>query len=409
MKVGILIIGDEILLGRVTDTNSGAIARAVDKIGARVVSIVTVGDSAEAIRGGVNELIERCDVVFTTGGLGPTKDDITKKVLTEIFGGETVRDPRVTDNILRIFEKRNLKVNTLTLDQALVPSSAVIIQNRFGTAPVMVFEKAGCTLISLPGVPFELEGMLPETIGYLWNRHRSGMQINHVTRILTGISESALAQRLDDFENALPDNYKLAYLPDSPIMKLRLDCYGDSRDLERLTLQLDGILDSTDGIFVLGKEDKTVGEIIVDTLRDKAMTLSTAESCTGGNIARIVTAVPGASAIFLGGVVSYSNEVKADILGVGRETLRTYGAVSRQVVVQMAEGSCRAMSTDCAVATSGIAGPGGATPEKPVGTVWIAVKTPKGLVTECYHFPGNRQRVIERATVTALIMLLKNL
>lgn len=409
MDAAIVIIGDEILLGRVTDTNSGAIARAVDMIGGRVVWVTTVGDNGKDISQAITQALDRADIVFTTGGLGPTKDDITKSVLTDIFGGKLVRDAAIIRNIEKIFEGRQLKLNELTLDQAIVPDSAHIIMNRLGTAPIMVFGRGDKTLIAMPGVPYETEGMLPEVIDHLNARYLHDGGSRHSTFVVTGLSESALAIVLADFENELGTGYKLAYLPDSPVIKLRLDGPEKDPDYTSVQSRLKDVLTNTAGLKILTCEDKTPGEAVVEKLAAKGLTLSTAESCTGGNIAHTITAVSGASAVFNGGVVSYANSAKINLLDVSKETLENYGAVSRQVVVQMADGVSRALMTDCAIATSGIAGPTGGTPEKPVGTVWIAVRTPRGTRTECFRLPGNRDRVIARATAQGLIMLLEEL
>ena len=409
LKVAIIIIGDEILLGRVADTNSGVIARAMDAAGCRTVSVTTVGDEETSIREAVESALGSADLVFTTGGLGPTKDDITKHVLLNIFGGSLIRDDAVTQNIEKIFEGRNLKLNRLTLDQALVPSTAHIIQNRFGTAPIMVFHKDSKFLVSMPGVPNEMEGSLPYVLKYLSTKISIDTVARHSTFVVTGLAESALALRLEDFEKSLPITYKLAYLPDTSVIKLRLDAYDDLDRFEYYENLLNRTLGEIRELHILGIGEKSLGQLVVERLATKGQTLATAESCTGGNIARTITGVAGASTVFNGGAVTYSNSAKTNILGVGSETLKTYGAVSRQVVVQMAEGACNEFSTDYAVATSGIAGPGGGTLEKPVGTVWIAVKSPSGVVAECYHFPGNRNQVIARTTTTALIGILKSL
>lgn len=409
INTSIVIIGDEILLGRVTDTNSGAIARAMDRAGSHIVSIATVGDNAQAIRNAVEAALAESDVVFTTGGLGPTKDDITKRVLTDIFGGETVRNDEVTKNIESIFAAKGLKLNPLTLDQALVPASATIIQNRLGTAPIMVFSKDGKTLVSMPGVPFETEGMLPEVVRHIIEVRRPGSGLRHTTFVVTGISESALASYLDSYEQSLPEDYKLAYLPDSPVIRLRLDGPEADGHYAAYSEALKSALSAINDLTILGCGEKSIGELVVERLKGKGLTMATAESCTGGNIAHIITSVPGASEVFAGGVVSYANSAKINVLGVGAETLADNGAVSRPVVLQMVGGACKALAADCAVATSGIAGPGGGTPDKPVGTVWIAVRTPQGSEAVCYRFPGSRDRVIARASATALIMLLKRL
>lgn len=406
---GIVIIGDEILLGRVTDTNSGAIARALDTIGFRTTSITTVGDTPEAIRTAVRRTLDSCNVVFTTGGLGPTKDDITKSVLCEIFGGKLSLNQDVTRNIEQIFAHRKLRLNKLTRNQALVPDSAKIIQNRLGTAPIMVFERDGKMLISMPGVPYETEGMLPEVIDYIRQIYSREATIRHATRVVAGMSESALAMALDDFEKALPQNYKLAYLPDSPLIKLRVDCYGDDSGFADIENKLDETLFGLDNLNVFTHGDKSLAQIVIENLRINSLTLSTAESCTGGNIARELTAIPGASEVFTGSVVSYANSVKTGVLKVSEKTLEEHGAVSGPVVRQMAKGVSELMDTECAIATSGIAGPGGGTAKKPVGTVWIAVKTPGALHCECHTFGGDRANVIRRATSAALLTLLQSL
>lgn len=406
-KVTIVVIGDEILLGRVVDTNSGAIARAVDRLGCKTTQILTIGDTESEIREAVVQSLAISDIVFTTGGLGPTKDDKTKKVLAEIFGGNMVRNAAVTDNIRRIFAGRNLKLNQLTLDQTLVPSSANIIQNVYGTAPVMVFQKGERMLVSLPGVPYEMEGMLPEVIAYLQREQSVDENIHHSTWVVTEMSESALSQKLEEFETCLPRGLKLAYLPDSPVIKLRLDGNCSEAEFRVHEKLLDDKLKSIKELTILGRGEKSLAEIAVETLATKNLSLATAESCTGGNIAHVITSVSGASAVFNGGVVSYANSTKISLLDVGADTLKAHGAVSRPVVVQMADGASRALATDCAIATSGIAGPTGGTPDKPVGTVWIAVKTPQGITAECFRFPGKRSQVIARATAKAIIMLLK--
>ena len=408
-KAKIIVIGDEILLGRVTDTNSGAIARALDPIGAKVIEILTIPDDSKVIKSTIEKTIGEADILFTTGGLGPTKDDRTRNEFLAIFGEKMVMNDDVLKNIENIFEKRGLSLNELTKQQAIVPSSAHIIQNRLGTAPIMVFKKNGTILVAMPGVPFETEGMLPDVVDYLQNNLNTDYKLKHETRVLTGISESALAQRLEQFEEQLPKEYNLAYLPDSPILKLRLDGPVDNPDFKQQTAFLDKILFSLPEVYILSNEDRTLPEIVLQCLEKLQLTLSTAESCTGGNIAHLITSVPGSSAIFYGSVVSYANSVKTNVLDVSEETLQKNGAVSQQVVTQMVDGVSRIMCTDCAIATSGIAGPSGGTPDKPVGTVWIAVKTPKGINTQCFKFSGDRKRIIKQASATALIMLLKNI
>ena len=405
LKLSIIVIGDEILLGQVTDTNSGAISRTFGPMGWTNVSVVTVGDSREAISHAVKEALESSDLVITTGGLGPTKDDITKGVLMEIFGGELVHDQAVTENIHEVFNRRGLKMNELTELQAMVPSSCRVIQNRLGTAPIMWFERDGHVLVSMPGVPFETEGMLPEVASLVKARFNPDEELLHHTMMVSGITESGLAERLDSFESQLPDGLHLAYLPTPGLIRLRLDGRGKdiAAEFESQVARLKELL----GPLMVYDGDATAAEILLKTLGDKGLSCATAESCTGGNIAHEITLIPGSSASFVGGIVSYANEVKANVLGVDMADIESYGAVSQSVVEQMVLGACRATGADCAMATSGIAGPGGGTPDKPVGTVWMAWAVKGTVTSHCFRFPGNRARVINRATTEALLGLVK--
>ncbi len=406
MKLSIVIIGDEILLGRVTDTNSGLISRTFAAKGWQTASVRTVGDSAEAILEAIEASLAESELVITTGGLGPTRDDITKGVLTGIFGGDMVMDDSVTRNIEEIFADRKLKLNELTRMQALVPTSCRVIHNRLGTAPIMWFEKDGRVLVAMPGVPYETRGMLPEVAAAVDERFGAGGTVLHREFTVTGISESALAERLAPFEDGLGDGFKLAYLPNPGEIVLRLDAdYGvaeaDTSSFEPLCESLKERL----GAYLVAEGKLTPAELLLHKLRGWGYTLSTAESCTGGNIAHLVTAIAGCSDVFVGSVVSYSNDVKKGLLGVDAKTLAEYGAVSEPVVRQMALGVRRACGVDCAVATSGIAGPGGGSLDKPVGTVWIAASTPKETVAQRFHFGGDREAVIDRASAQALMLL----
>ncbi len=402
MKLTIIVIGDEILLGQVTDTNSGAIARALGPMGWSVERVLTVADDAPAIRAAIDSAMASTPLVITTGGLGPTKDDITKATLMEIFGGPLRRDPEVTENIRRVFALRGLEMNPLTADQALVPESCRVIQNRYGTAPVMWYEREGRVLVSMPGVPFETEGMLPEVAARVAAHFAPDIELHHSTLMAAGITESALAARLDSYERSLPDGLHLAYLPQPGLIRLRLDGIGCSRaDFDRA---YSGLLDAA-APYIIYRGDATPAEMLLDTLRATSLTAATAESCTGGSIARAITAVPGASEAYLGGVVSYANSVKRGLLGVDAADLETHGAVSEPVVRAMAAGACRATGADCAVATSGIAGPGGGSADKPVGTVWIGWCVRGRVEAACFHFPGSRARVVDRAVTEALLGL----
>lgn len=425
MKVAIIAIGDELLLGQVTDTNSGSIARMIDPAGWSVQSVKVIHDDAGEITKAVDEAFAVADIVLTTGGLGPTKDDITKLTLCKYFGGELRMDGSVLDNIKEVFAKRGIKLNALTEAQAMVPTSCRVIQNRVGTAPIMWFDRQdGKVLVSMPGVPFETVQMFESAVfPQLRERFGSDEAIAHRCVIVEGLTESKVAMQLEEWEDALPRYIHLAYLPKPGIIRLRLD--GHHHDAGILNTALDllhGELCARFADHLLADADLTPEESLIQRLRAKGYTVASAESCTGGNIARRITAVAGCSDVYRGSVVSYANEVKEHILGVNGVTIEAHGVVSEEVVAQMAEGACKALGTDCAVATSGIAGPSGATPErvtsagiipaKPVGTVCMAIAYPEAenmgarvVKTFTYHFPGTRDRVIDRASTTALTLL----
>lgn len=343
------------------------------------------------------------ELTITTGGLGPTRDDITKPLLADIFGGEMAEDVATSRNIEEIFAGRGLALNELTRRQAWVPSSCRVIINRCGTAPIMWFERGGRVLVAMPGVPYETRGMLPEVARQVGEYFGTADRIMHREFTVTGITESGLAERLASFEDSLPDGFKLAYLPSPGEIVLRLDGRpgADADEFESIAERLCNSV----GTLLAGVGKLTPAEMLLHRLRAAGLTLATAESCTGGNIAHSITEVAGCSDVFKGGVVSYANEVKTNVLGVDAEVIASQGAVSEEVVRQMCQGAARLCGADCAVATSGIAGPGGGSPEKPVGTVWIAARTPRTIRAELFHFRGDRQAVIERATAQAMTML----
>lgn len=411
MDVSVIAIGDELLIGQVTDTNSGDIARALTPFGWSLRSTRTVHDNAADIRDAITQAFAESDVVLTTGGLGPTKDDITKSTLRDIFGGEMVLDSATLENVREVFRRRGLHMNSLTESQAMVPSSCTVIKNELGTAPVMWFERNGKVLVAMPGVPFETRNAFSkEVLPRLLRHFGQTATILHSTLIITDITESDLAERIADIENALPPQLHLAYLPNAGYIRLRLDATGmEETRLQEMLSDAVSALRKNLGDKVLAEHDATPEEILKDILVEKGLTFATAESCTGGNIAHRFTMLPGASDVFAGGVVSYANEVKLNVLGVDAGTIATLGAVSEPVAAAMAEGACRVLGTDCAVATSGIAGPGGGTPDKPVGTVCMAFATPAGTHTVTVHLPGDRGRVIDRASTTALIGMIKAL
>lgn len=414
MKVSVIVIGDEILLGQVTDTNSGDIARHIAPYGWEVGDVQAVGDEADEIRLAIDRAFEQSDVVLTTGGLGPTKDDITKGVMRDYFGGELREDPAVLANVMDVVGRRGFKINALTAAQAIVPTSCRVIQNRVGTAPIMWFEKGGKVLVAMPGVPFETREMFTsEVFPQLREKFKSDVDIEHAVLMVTDYTESALAEKIAPWEEALPEYLHLAYLPKPGLIRLRID--GAHRDRDFIASEVKraaGELAAMLGDAVIATEDLTPAQILLQRCRELGLTLATAESCTGGNIAHELTLIPGSSDVFAGSVVSYSNDVKMGLLGVERVTLEANGAVSLPVVREMAEGALRAVGAHVAVATSGIAGPGGGSEEKLVGTVCMAaaVTAPDGMTVceaETHHFPGNRQRVIEASTTRVLIKAIK--
>ncbi len=337
MKLTIIIIGDEILIGQVTDTNSGAIARTFGPMGWEIAGVRTVPDDACAIAAAIGDALAVSQLVICTGGLGPTKDDITKRVLCDMFGGPMVRDEAVTANIRRVFALRGLEMNELTAAQADVPQSCSVIQNRLGTAPIMWFERDGRVVVSMPGVPFETEGMLPEVAARVARFFGSDEHLRHRCLMVGGITESALAQRLAEVEDALPQQLHLAYLPTPGLIRLRLDGRGsDATALDAMMEQAIGCLKAAIGEHLIYDGDASAAEIAIDACRRSGFTLGSAESCTGGTIASRITAVAGCSDVYLGTVVSYANSVKQNLLDVGAATLDEHGAVSREVVTQMA-------------------------------------------------------------------------
>ena len=409
MNVEIIVIGDELLIGQVTDTNSGWIARELNHIGWEVTEITTVRDRSREITDALNSSFGRVDVVLMTGGLGPTKDDITKQTLCDYFGGKLVFDESVFANVEAIFRRRKLTMNDSTRNQAYVPNVCTVIQNSVGTAPVMWFERNGKVLVSMPGVPTEMKTVMKEAvISGLREYFQDHSSILHRTCLVKDFTESRLSETLSDFEAQLPACIKLAYLPTPGVIRLRLTARGDEESyLQKIIDDEFFKLRTILGSHLFCGSDTTLAGALGSILTERGETLATAESCTGGNIAHEITRVAGSSVYFKGSVVAYSNEVKARVLNVSSETLSGFGAVSRETVLQMVSGVQRLLSSDCAIATSGIAGPGGGSVEKPVGTVWIAVRYGERSEAECFCFEGDREQVIARATQSALLMLIQ--
>ena len=409
MNVEIIVIGDELLIGQVTDTNSGWIARELNHIGWEVTEITTVRDRSREITDALNSSFGRVDVVLMTGGLGPTKDDITKQTLCDYFGGKLVFDESVFANVEAIFRRRKLTMNDSTRNQAYVPNVCTVIQNPVGTAPVMWFERNGKVLVSMPGVPTEMKTVMKEVvISRLREYFRDHSSILHRTCLVKDFTESRLSETLSDFEAQLPACIKLAYLPTPGVIRLRLTARGDEESyLQKIIDDEFFKLRTILGSHLFCGSDTTLAGALGSILTERGETLATAESCTGGNIAHEITRIVGSSVYFKGSVVAYSNEVKIRVLNVSSETLSGFGAVSRETVLQMVSGVQRLLSSDCAIATSGIAGPGGGSVEKPIGTVWIAVRYGERSEAECFCFEGDREQVIARATQSALLMLIQ--
>lgn len=410
MKVEIITIGDEILIGQIVDTNSAWMAQKLNDIGAKVERIITISDGLDAIISALSDAEKRSDIVLITGGLGPTKDDVTKKALAKYFNCGFTFYPEIADHIARLFARFGREMSELNRLQAELPTACEPLQNNQGTAPGMWFEGNNTVFVSLPGVPYEMKGLMQDHVLPRIKEKFNLPTILHKTVLTMGMGESWLSERISDWEDALPAEIKLAYLPSPGRVRLRLSAYGsDEKSLaQMLQEEVDKLIQLIPEL-VYGFDNDTIESVVGNLLREKGKTVSTAESCTGGLIAHRLTSISGSSDYFIGSIVSYANEVKMDALGVSEQHLIQFGAVSEQVVSQMAEGVRVKMNTDYAIATSGIAGPNGGTDEKPVGTVWIAVSGPNGTKAKKFLFGQNRERNIEISANTALNMLRKEL
>lgn len=409
-QASICTIGDEILIGQIIDTNSSHISLALNKLGIKVTRMLSIGDNLDTIVNSLEGELLKNDIVIVTGGLGPTKDDITKNALARLSGSQSyVTDERQLEIIHNILSARGLDVLDINLAQASVPDKCEVIPNKLGTAPVMVFrfeeERFGhpATLYSLPGVPFEALGALDDILEDI-RFHNNISDIYHRTIMTYGVAESALSKMIEEWEDSLPSDIHLAYLPNQLTgVRLRLSIYGGIREeeearIEAETARLKAIL----GNIIYSDREDTLQGCIGRLLSGCGKTLSAAESCTGGTISEMITSVPGSSGYYLGSVTSYANEIKTKVLGVPEEIIAKYGAVSRECVAAMAEGVRKLTGSDFSVATSGIAGPGGGSADKPVGLVWIGVSSDKGTETFQTIFKGDRKRNMERFAATAL-------
>ncbi len=405
MRAEIITIGDELLIGQVVDTNSAWMAEKLNENGIELFQITSVHDEAEHIIAALDRALSRADIVLTTGGLGPTKDDITKHVLCEYFHTRLIEDSRVRAHIENLYKDRPDVLNRLTATQWLVPECAEILENRVGSAPLMVFRRGDRILVTMPGVPYEMKIAMEEQvlpyIQHSWPRAR----IQHKTLQVNGIPESSLAIMLEDYEHSKPEYLHLAYLPKDGIIRLRLSSYGEATEaeindwFERLKALV--------ADYLIADTDEPLEVIAGRLLQARGATIATAESCTGGKLASLLNRHSGSSAFYWGSIISYDNSVKEHMLDVPGEILKTYGAVSEEVVKRMADAVRRRMGTTYAIATSGVAGPTGGTPEKPVGTVWIAWATPASTYAECFHLGKLREQVTDRACQKALVGLIR--
>jgi len=408
MKAEIITIGDEILIGQVIDTNSAWLGQVLNKAGVYVSTITSISDNREAIWNALEAAGERANIVLVTGGLGPTKDDITKDVLCEYFDTNLVFSDEVFADVKRFISSRGGTINKNNRDQAMVPAKAEILKNLHGTAPGLRFIKNETLFFAMPGVPYEMKSIVTNYIIPFISETSKDEVILHKTILTSGVAEAKLADMLSRWEDNLPEGFNLAYLPSPGSVRLRLSAFGKDKKIiiEQQKKLVNDALDVI-GDHVFGFDDDKMEDVVGRMLLEYGKTLATAESCTGGRIASMITSVPGSSAYFMGSVVAYSNQLKEDILGVDKNILEKHGAVSEPTVKAMLKGVLKISSADYAVVTSGIAGPGGGTKEKPVGTIWIGAGSAKNNVIKKYNFGDERERNIVKTSFTGLNMLRK--
>lgn len=412
MDAEIITIGDEILIGQIIDTNSAWLADRLGKAGIKISRITSIGDNADEITSTIRKAMSRSRLVFTTGGLGPTRDDITTKTLAAIFGCKLIEHKPSLELIEKMLAARGIAFNTLNRSQAMVPECCRVILNRYGTAPGMWFDRENSVLVSMPGVPFEMKEMVEKDILEML-ANRFDLPVNtHMTIRTFGLPESELAEKIREWEDSLPANFHLAYLPSPVGIRLRLSVYGDSSGSGKGSestssaesakfAELRNIIPE----YIVGLSELSIEQTVGSLLVSRGETVSTAESCTGGNVAHRFTSNAGSSAYFVGGIVSYSNSIKENLLGVDAETIGEHGAVSREVAEQMAEGVRKATGSTYGISTTGVAGPDGGTAEKPIGTVWIAVAAPQGTVSRKLTLGTLREINIELASSHAINLL----
>jgi len=406
MNAEIVTIGDELLIGQVVDTNSAWIATELNKIGIRIHQITSVSDNSEHIKNALNDAASRASVIIITGGLGPTKDDITKQTLCEYFDSKLIINEEALENVINIFRRYNAPVLDVNKKQAEVPDNCEVLLNKNGTAPGMLFRKDGKLFASMPGVPFEMMSMMENQVIPAINQLFSLPSIIHQTLLTSGVGESFIASKLEVVENELPPHLKIAYLPKLGQVRIRLSAYGEDK----------AVLETESKIYfqeikeilkecMIYEGDGFVEHGVVDALKKKGKTLAVAESCTGGYISHLLTSISGVSSVYRGGVVPYTNDLKTSLIGVSADTISTYGAVSEEVVSEMLRGTLINFNSDFAIAVSGVAGPDGGTIEKPVGLVYIGVANANHVFVKSFRFGNKRVQNIERSAVAALTML----
>ena len=403
MKVAILTVGDELLIGQVVDTNSAWMARQLNTHGIRVVKVLTVSDTLPDIKQGLEEVLAVAEVVLMTGGLGPTKDDVTKKALAEFFGQGFRFDQPTYDRILKLFERWGRSSTPAHKEQCYMPEGADLLFNKMGTAPGMWFKENGQVLVSMPGVPYEMKYLMEHEVIPRLKKTFPVQPIVHRTILTVGEGESRIAARIEDIEANLPEQVKLAFLPGLGQVRLRLTATGLEEDaLNELVDAKKKEIEERLQEFIYGYDDDKLERVIGQMLADRGLTLCTAESCTGGYLAHQITSISGSSKYFMGSIIAYANQVKMRQLGVKPETLEQHGAVSEQTVIEMVKGALKLLQTDIAVSVSGIAGPTGGTPDKPVGTVWLAVGNQDVVKTQLLSIGKDRLKNIQYSSVKAL-------
>ena len=404
----IITIGDELLIGQVIDTNSTWMAQELNKAGISVIRRVAVGDVWSEIWAALDEEQKNADIILMTGGLGPTSDDITKPLLCKYFDAQMIVNEEARQNVRAIFTKLNRPIIARNLLQAEVPDTCTVIQNKRGTAPGMWFEKNGKIFVSMPGVPHEMKGMMTAYVIPVLCTHFTFPHIAHRTLLTAGVGESFLAEILSDFETSLPASIKLAYLPNFGMVRLRLSSTGMNKDeTDKETDRFFGELQSLVSAYLVTNVDEPLEKVIGRLLESAGKTICTAESCTGGYIAHLLTSIPGSSKFYDGSVISYSYKAKEDLLQVDKTILETRGAVSEEIVTQMAAGALKNIGSDYVIAVSGVMGPEGGTPEKPVGTAWVAFGDKNNIETKKLFFRYDRARNIQLTATTALNLLRK--